>query len=131
MARSVVLGFFCCPSAVCRSVSVAGKRSAKLLGDAVIRRASRVFPFGYCRAGRVNHFALPSLLVSVALIKIGYFSVGLLQLTFLRSGETSKTDAREGENPQKSGSFLSLGRLRVWSRDAIRFMSFCTERGVI
>ena len=113
MARGFVLGFFCCPSAVCRSVGVAGKRPTKLLGDAVIGYASCVLPFEYCRAGRVNHFALPSLLVSVALIKIGYFSVGLLQLTFLRPGETSKTDAREGENPQKSGSLLSLSRLRV------------------
>ena len=35
--------------------------------------------------------------------------MGLLQLTFLRPGKMLKNDAREGENPQKSGSFLSMG----------------------
>ena len=45
----------------------------------------------------------------IVMIKIGYFSVGLTWLTFLRPGKMLKNDAREGENPQKSGSFLSMG----------------------
>ena len=41
------------------------------------------------------------------MIKIGYFSVVLPWLTFLRPGETLKNQENEGKNPQKSGSFLS------------------------
>ena len=105
MARGFVLGFFCCPSAVCRSVGVAGKRPTKLLGDAVIGYASCVLPFEYCRAGRVNHFALPFLLVLAALIKMGYFSVGLLCLIFYELGKHRKLMLEKAKIHRKVGHF--------------------------
>ena len=64
----------------------------------------------------------------VVMIKTGYFSVGLTWLTFSRPGKTMKNNAREGKNPQKSGSFLSLVRLRVWSCDAIRSAHRCEKK---
>ena len=48
-----------------------------------------------------------SALALSSVIKRGYFSVGLLKLTFLRPGEMLKIDARGVKNPQKSGVFLS------------------------
>ena len=64
----------------------------------------------------------------VAMIKAGYFSVGLTWLTFSRPGKTLKNDVSETKNPQKSGSFLSLVRLRVWSCDAIRSAHRCEKK---
>ena len=79
--------------------------------DAAAEAVLRVcLPCLFLQLSLVQTFAS---IIFIAMIKTGYFSVGLLKLTFLRPGETSKTDAREGENPQKSGSLLSLSRLRV------------------
>ena len=54
-------------------------------------------PLGPVPAHRIPH----------PMIKMGYFSVGLLQLTFSRPGETLKDQKNKGKNPQKSGPFLS------------------------
>ena len=63
----------------------------------------------------------PAVFAPRVVIKMGYFSVGLPQLTFSRPGETLKNQESEGKNPQKSGSFLSWGKSDRELKGADRF----------
>ncbi len=62
----------------------------------------------------------PGVFAPRVVIKMGYFSVGLPQLTFSRPGETLKNQESEGKNPQKSGSFLSWGKSDRGRKGAMR-----------